>query len=96
MRVTADEVRKIAHLSRLSLEGPELQKLTQDFNGILDFVDQIKEVNTDHVEPFDHVLGLEDIRRDDTPQPSLTHEDIRAMAPKFEAGYFVVPRVIET
>lgn len=96
MSVSEAEVQKIASLSRLLVEGDELKSLTKDFNGILNFVEQIKEVNTENVKPFDHVLGLENVQRDDTPQTSLTHDDIRAMAPRFEAGYFVVPRVIET
>ena len=90
------EVQKIAHLSKLSLEGSELEKLAHDFNGILDFVAQIKEADTAGAPAIDHPLGHINAQRDDKPQPSISQDDIRAFAPKFEAGFFVVPRVIET
>ncbi|MCB1146213.1 MAG: Asp-tRNA(Asn)/Glu-tRNA(Gln) amidotransferase subunit GatC [Leptospiraceae bacterium] len=94
--VNKDEVKKIAGLARLRLEGDELEKLTKDFNGILDFVAQINEVDTSQARPFDHVLDSVNIFREDKPHSVITEEDIRKIAPKTEAGYIVVPRVIET
>ncbi|HRP68556.1 MAG TPA: Asp-tRNA(Asn)/Glu-tRNA(Gln) amidotransferase subunit GatC [Turneriella sp.] len=90
------EVQKIAGLSKLRLEGDELQKMAHDFNGILNFVAQIKDANTENTPALDHPLGLINSERSDTPVPSIEQEAIRAFAPKFEAGFFVVPRVIET
>lgn len=96
MAISTAEVQKIAHLSKLSLEGSELEKLAHDFNGILDFVAQIKEADTKNAPAIDHPLGLFNAERKDEPQASINQDDIRAFAPKFEAGFFVVPRVIET
>ena len=93
--VTPNEVARIAHLSKLNLEGGELEKLTADFNQILGYVQQISEVNTDNVSPINHVLDLQNVMRKDTPHDSLSTEDVKNLAPEFNAGYFVVPRVID-
>jgi len=94
-KVTPEEVKKIASLSRLNLEGEELEHLTKDFNQILEFVAQINEVNTDSVEPLNHVLNLENVTRKDEPAASFNREDVESIAPDFNAGYFVVPQVID-
>ncbi|MCS6972701.1 MAG: Asp-tRNA(Asn)/Glu-tRNA(Gln) amidotransferase subunit GatC [Turneriella sp.] len=96
MAVSTEEVRRIAALAKLCPEGAELEKLAHDFNGILEFVSQIKEVNTEGIQPLDHPLGHQAFWRDDATEPSIAQDDIRAFAPRFEAGFFVVPRVIET
>ena len=96
MAISTAEVSKIAHLSKLSLEGGELEKLAHDFNGILDFVAQIKEADTTNAPAIDHPLGHTNAHRDDKPQASISQDDIRAFAPKFEAGFFFFSRVNET
>lgn len=90
------EVQKIASLSKLRLEGSELEKMAHDFNGILDFVAQIKEADTSGAHVLDHPLGHTNAWREDKSETSIDQDAIRAFAPKFEAGFFVVPRVIET
>lgn len=96
MSISTDEVKKIASLSKLRLEGGELEKLANDFNGILNFVAQIKEADTSGAHILDHPLGHTNAWREDKSEPSIDQNAIRAFAPKFEAGFFVVPRVIET
>ena len=94
--VNKEEVAKIASLSKLHLEGPELEALTHDFNEILAFVGQISEVDTANVEPISHVLDLQDVTRPDEPHDSFSIDEIKSIAPNFSAGYFVVPQVIES
>jgi len=94
--VTPAEVARIAHLSKLNLEGGELEKLTEDFNQILGYVQQINEVNTDNVPWMTHVLDLQNVTRKDVPHDSFTTDEVKSLAPEFNAGYFVVPRVIDT
>ena len=95
-KVSPDEVKKIASLSRLNLEGKELISLTEDFNQILEFVQQISEVDTENVEPLNHVLDLENVTRKDEAGESFKREEVESIAPEFNAGYFVVPRVLDT
>ena len=92
--VTPDEVKKIAVLSKIDLEGDELAELTHDFNQILSFVQTISEVDTSKVKPVDPA-GAPDTPREGG-QAHLSIQSTREMAPHFEAGYFVVPRVIES
>ena len=94
--VTPDEVKKIAVLSKIDLEGDELAELTHDFNQILSFVQTISEVDTSKVKPVDPA-GASDTSGEQKPaQAHLSIQSTREMAPHFEAGYFVVPRVIES
>lgn len=95
-KLTIDDVRKIASLSKLRLDGAELETMAHDFNGILGFVAQISEANTEGALALDHPLGVVNADRSDASVASIPQEAIRAFAPKFEAGFFVVPQVIET
>jgi len=96
MAVSVAEVKKIAGLARLNPEGAELEKLAHDFNGILDFVAQINEVDAGSAQKMDHPLGVINADRKDIPEASIDLAAIKKFAPKFESGFFVVPRVIET
>lgn len=103
MEISVAEVQKIASLSKLKLEGEELTKMAKDFNGILNFVAQINEAKIEDAPAvqgvhttFDHPLGLTNSDRVDKPEASIGQDAIRQFAPKFDAGFFVVPQVIET
>ncbi|MBV6493851.1 MAG: Glutamyl-tRNA(Gln) amidotransferase subunit C [Turneriella sp.] len=95
-KLSIAEVQKIAALSKLRLEGDELEKMAHDFNGILGFVAEIQNADTAGIPALDHPLGIVNSERSDTPVESIPQEAIRAFAPKFESGFFVVPKVIET
>ena len=93
--VTQKEVEKIAHLSKLNLEGNELENLTLDFNNILQFVKKIDEVNTDNIPTFDNVQDLTNCFREDTPHESLENQDLKNIAPQYKKNFIVVPQIIE-
>lgn len=94
--VNEQEIAKIAHLSKLSLQGDELKNLTNDFNQILEFVGQIEQADIQEDITFDHPLDVKNVRRPDIPHKSVSIEDVRNLTPNFEAGFFVVPKVIES
>lgn len=94
--IEQDEVARIARLSKISLQGDELEKLTQDFNQILQFVGQVEEAGVQDDLQFDNPLHLHNISRSDTPHTSLPIEEVRKLTPNFESGFFVVPKVIES
>ncbi|MDH5716096.1 MAG: Asp-tRNA(Asn)/Glu-tRNA(Gln) amidotransferase subunit GatC [Spirochaetia bacterium] len=94
--VSLNEVQKIAKLSKLRLEGQELENMAKDFNQIIQFIKQIETVDTSNVKPMEHVLEHTNVRRDDIAQQSLPPETVKNMAPSYEAGFFIVPKVIET
>lgn len=94
--VTEQDVVKIAHLSKLALQGDELKNLTNDFNQILDFVGQIEQADVQDDITFDNPLDIKNVRRADSPHESISIHDVRNLTSNFESGFFVVPKVIES
>lgn len=88
-------VLKVAYLARLQLTDEEVELFSKQLGDILDFVNQMNEVNTEGVEPFVLDYGKTPMR-EDKPGETLPREEIEKNAPQFENGYFVVPRIFET
>lgn len=95
MAVNADTVRKIAFLSRLKVDDDKINDAENEFNKILDWIEQLNEVNTDNVEPLESVNDEHLKLRDDVVTEGNQRDEILANAPLSEYGYFVVPKVIE-
>ena len=95
MKITAKEVRHVADLARLELSPEEVELFTGDMNRILDYMDQLDELDTSGVEPTSHVLSLKNVFREDVVGESLTVDEVLANAPRREKGHFVVPKIIE-
>lgn len=95
MSISQDDVRWIAHLARLELPAAELEALGRDLNAIVDYVNQLQQVNTDGVEPLAHALDLANVFRDDVPTPSSPVDEILANAPRRTDDYYAVPAVLD-
>ena len=100
MSVTRDEVAKIASLARIRMGGDALDAMVPELNGILDWVEQLGEVDTSGVEPMTAVipntLRLREDVVDAIPETAGgRREDVLANAPAVEHGFFGVPKVIE-
>ena len=95
MAVDADTVRKIAFLSRLKVDDDKINDAENEFNKILNWIEQLNEVNTDNVEPLESVNDEHLKLRDDVVTEGNQRDEILANAPLSEYGYFVVPKVIE-
>ena len=95
MAIDTQTVKRIAFLSRLRIEDDKIQATEDEFNKILDWVEQLKEVNTDNVEPLisvnEHNLSL---RVDEVTEGNQSVA-VLANAPMKEYGYFAVPKVVE-
>jgi aspartyl-tRNA(Asn)/glutamyl-tRNA(Gln) amidotransferase subunit C len=93
MAVSIDDVRHIAALARLGLTEERAASLVTELNGILAHMDVLTKVDTDGVEP---VAGIgasgAPLREDRGPSQPLEHE-IATFAPRFEKGFFLVPRL---
>jgi aspartyl-tRNA(Asn)/glutamyl-tRNA(Gln) amidotransferase subunit C len=96
--VTRAEVLKIADLAKLHFSEEELDAFTLQFQRILDYVEQLKEVNVEDVEPTSHVSLTADfaeyVFRPDEVKPSLTAGESLANAPDPGSGHFRVPKVL--
>lgn len=95
MSVTEKDVQYIANLARLQLNDEEVKSFAGDMNKILGYMDQLNEVDTENVEPLEHVIDLESRLRKDEGKKPLSHEDALKNAPDADSDYFRVPKVIE-
>ena len=86
---------KLGKLARISISDDKLNNLSKDLNSILEFVDQLKEIKTDQVDPTSNSLNQKLEVRDDKVDAKNSAEDILENAPEKEMDFFVVPKVIE-
>ena len=86
---------KLGKLARISISDDKLNNLSKDLDSILEFVDQLKEIKTDQVDPTSNSLNQKLEVRDDKVDTKNSAEDILENAPEKEMDFFVVPKVIE-
>lgn len=95
MSIDLETVRWVSHLARLGLSDADLDVMTRQLSAILDYVDLLKQVNTEGVEPLAHPIDVRSVFRSDEPLPSLPVEEALANAPDRRGDYFGVPAVME-
>ena len=89
------DLRHIARLSRLHLTEEEIKFFETQVGQILSFVDKLKEVNVDGIEPTSHPLSLNNVFRKDEVKSSLPIEDFLNHSPRARGRFFEVPKIIE-
>ncbi|MGD1857083.1 MAG: Asp-tRNA(Asn)/Glu-tRNA(Gln) amidotransferase subunit GatC [Leptolyngbyaceae cyanobacterium] len=92
--IDLEQVRKVALLARLELTDAEEQQFTKQLSGILDYVDQLNELNTDDIEPTTRAIELSNITREDELEPFTARESILGIAPDREDDFFKVPKIL--
>jgi len=95
---TRNQVDRIAALARLKFEAESLETFVPTFEQILEYFEQLKQVDTEGVEPTYHALFGQELAtplRDDECGSSLMPEDVLSNAPEAKEGHFRVPKVIE-
>lgn len=95
MALTPDETRKVARLARMRLSDDEVTHYTEELNGILHWIDQLQEVNTDGVAQMTSVANITLPMRKDEVSEGAIQPEILKNAPSAEYGCFAVPKVIE-
>ena len=95
MKIDQELLKKIAHLSRLELDDKKVPALLADMNAVVDWVEQLKEVNTDGVEPLTSMTQEINSLRNDEVTPPLAHDEALSKAPAKDKDFFKVPRVME-
>lgn len=95
MAIDKEAVKYVAHLGRIELNPQEVDRLSAQLKGILDFIDKLKRVDIKDIKPSSHILPISNILRQDSRRQSLPIEKTLANAPRKEKDFFVVPRVIE-
>ena len=89
------DIEHMAALARLKLTHDEKVRLTGQMGTILEYIEKLNELNTDNVEPTAHVLGLNNVFRDDEPaaKPLADHNPI-SESPAHNKGHYEVPKII--
>ena len=95
MSVDAATVRRIAHLARIAVQESEIEKLKGELNAILGWVEQLKEVDVEGVEPMTSVTPMQLKMRADEVTDGGDAAAVLKNAPQTEEGFFVVPKVVE-
>jgi aspartyl-tRNA(Asn)/glutamyl-tRNA(Gln) amidotransferase subunit C len=95
MSLSAEEVRWVAHLARLEFTDEELAAMTRQLNNIVDYVQQLQQLDTTGVEPLAHPLSLCNVFRADELCPSLPVDQALQNAPDRQGNFFGVPAVFE-
>jgi aspartyl-tRNA(Asn)/glutamyl-tRNA(Gln) amidotransferase subunit C len=79
----------------LELTDAELETMTPQLSAIVDYVNQLQQVNTEGVEPMAHALEIHNVFRADEPAPSLPVDEALANAPQRQGDFYAVPAVLE-
>jgi aspartyl-tRNA(Asn)/glutamyl-tRNA(Gln) amidotransferase subunit C len=95
MAIDAAAVRKVASLARIREPEAGLQALAEELSGILTWIDQLNEVDTEGVEPMTSAVAAKLPMREDVVTDGGDVERVLANAPKRERGFFIVPKVVE-
>ncbi len=92
--ITKDEVARIARLARIKLPDGELEKYRTDLNKVLGYIEVLKTVNTDGVEPLAQVTGFENIFRDDEVVETEIADEILKIVPETSGRFIRVKKVL--
>lgn len=90
MKLTLEQVRHVAELARLGVSEDEMERLADELSKILDYIDQLEQLDTSAVEPTAQVGGLADVFRDDLVEESLSVAAALSNAPANDGSYFRV------
>ena len=95
MKITREEVRRVALLARLQLSPPEEELLTGQLDKILQYMDKLNQLDTEKVEPLAHVVDIVNAFREDRVVHEPKPDSLLANAPAKEKTFFKVPKIIE-
>jgi len=89
------DIKYVAHLARIALTPAEEEKFGQQLSHIIGYIEKLKELNVDQIEPTAHAAPLVNVFRADETQPSLSNEEALRNAPAKANGLFLVPKIVE-
>ncbi len=95
MSLTAENVIRIAHLARLGIDTKDIESYTDDLSNMLKLMAQMRQLDTEAIEPMAHPLDQVQRLRPDAVTENNQRELFQALAPAVEEGLYLVPKVIE-
>lgn len=96
MSLTREQVRKVALLARLELTPEEEEKFTSQLSNILNYFEQLSELDVTDVQPTTRAIDVSNVTRQDALQPDPNREEILDNAPDRDGEFFKVPKIINT
>ncbi len=94
MKITREEVQKVANLARLQLSENEIERMTEQLDTILSYVEKLDKVDTEGVPVTTHTQQVVNAFREDVVKPSLDRDAVLSNAPEDNGESFTVPRII--
>ena len=95
MSIDNQTVRKVSKLAKIKINEKEESKLIEELNNILGWVDELKKVDTEQIEPMLSVFNESMAMRKDEVSSKISDELVLKNAPESKSGFFVVPKVVE-
>ena len=95
MKLSDEIIDHIAHLARLEFEGESKAAIKSDLENIIQFMDKLSELPTEHVEPLIFMSDEVNKLRDDVAQTTVSQQEALKNAPKKDSDYFRIPKVLE-
>ena len=95
MSIDNKTVRKVSKLAKIRINEQEEIKLIKELNNILGWVDELKKVDTEKIEPMLSVFNESMVMRKDEVSSDISEELVLKNAPESKSGFFVVPKVVE-
>jgi aspartyl-tRNA(Asn)/glutamyl-tRNA(Gln) amidotransferase subunit C len=89
------DVKYVAHLARITLTPAEEEKMGAQLGQVLGYIEKLKELEVDGIEPTAHAVPMVNVSRPDVIQPSLPHVEAMRNAPAQANGLFIVPKIVE-
>ncbi|MDP2847394.1 MAG: Asp-tRNA(Asn)/Glu-tRNA(Gln) amidotransferase subunit GatC [Humidesulfovibrio sp.] len=94
MKISPEQVAKVAKLSRLELSQEKIGQYAEQLGGILGYMDKLAELDTQNVEPMYTPVDQVSVMRDDVVRKDYAREDILKNAPETDGAFFIVPRIV--
>ena len=92
--LSKEDVQKLAKMARIALSDAEVEKFQKNLGTVLEYVDELKQVNTEGLEEVNQVTGLVNVQREDKVVLENNREEIFSQAPEIKDGYFKVKAIL--
>jgi len=94
-KISLKDVEHVARLARLELSDADKERMRRELDSILSYIDKLRAVDTEGVEPTSHAVPLTNVMREDVTRPSFPQSDMLANAPERSGDFFRVPKIFE-
>ena len=95
MPIDKNQVKKVAKLSRISLDDSKLESLSKDLVSILNFVEQLNKLDTNEIKPLTSIIDKSLDTRDDPVSDGQIKDQILKNSPEKNEDFFIVPKVVD-